>query len=51
MISGEEEECNFREVDVSQIGQGNASAEQSAYDEDEDEGRGGGGQPVQCQSS
>mmetsp|Transcript_12094 Transcript_12094/g.19684 ORF Transcript_12094/g.19684 Transcript_12094/m.19684 type:complete len:428 (-) Transcript_12094:397-1680(-) len=51
MISGEEEECNFREVDVSQIGQGNASAEQSAYDEDEDEGRHGGGQPVQCQSS
>jgi DnaJ family protein A protein 2 len=53
MISGEEEECNFREVDVSQIGQGNASAEQSAYDEDDDEGhRGGGhGQPVQCQSS
>ena len=52
MISGEEEECNFRQADVAQIGQGNASAEQSAYDEDEEDGRGGGGgQPVQCQSS
>lgn len=52
MISGEEEECNFREVDVSQIGQGNATAEQSAYDEDDEEGGGrGGAQNVQCQSS
>jgi len=52
VLSGSEEECHFREVDVSQIGQGNASGEQAAYEEDEDDGRGRGGQQgVQCQSS
>lgn len=50
MLSGEEEECNFREVDANQIGQGNATAERSAYDED-DEDHPRGGQNVQCQSS
>jgi DnaJ family protein A protein 2 len=51
MVSGEEEECNFREVDISQIGQGNATAEQSAYDEDDEDSGRGGAQNVQCQSS
>jgi DnaJ family protein A protein 2 len=51
MLSGEEEECNFRECDATQIGQGNAEGEQAAYDEDDDEHHRGGGQNVQCQSS
>jgi len=46
MISGEEEECNFKEVDISQFGQGNERMYEQEDDEDER-----GGQRVQCQNS
>jgi DnaJ homolog subfamily A member 2 len=45
-ISGEEEECNFREVDIAQFGQGNDRMHEAEDDEDER-----GGQRVQCQNS
>jgi DnaJ family protein A protein 2 len=51
MLSGEEEECNFTEVDISQFGKGDATTSRSAHDEDDDEeGGGAGGQRVQCQN-
>lgn len=50
-LSGEEEECNMTDVDLSQFGQdqgGSRSA--TSYDEDDEDERGGGGQKVQCQN-
>lgn len=47
MLSGEEEECNMNDVDISQFGQGEGAARGDAYDEDEEGGR-GGAQKVQC---
>jgi DnaJ homolog subfamily A member 2 len=49
VLTNEEEECAFEEVDISEFGQGNERAYE-AHDDDEDE-RGGGGGGVQCQSS
>lgn len=47
MLSGEEEECNMSEVDISQFGQGQAGSHLSATDEDDEDER-GGAQRVQC---
>jgi len=51
-LSGEEEECNMTDVDLSQFGQDQGgSYGKNQYDEDdEDDMRGGGGQKVQCQN-
>jgi len=46
-LSGEEEECSMREIDISQFGQSAESRHRDATEEDEDEGR-GGAQRVQC---
>lgn len=48
MLSGEEEECSFSEVDISQFGQGNESMQRDASHEDDEDQR--GGQKVQCQN-
>lgn len=48
MLTGEEEECNMTEVDLSQFGQGAEGAGRSAYDEDDDDDDMRGGQRVQC---
>lgn len=45
-LNGEEEECNFREVDIGQFGQGNDRMHEAEDEEDER-----GGQRVQCQNS
>jgi DnaJ homolog subfamily A member 2 len=47
MLSGEEEECNLADVDISQFGK-SASSSRSAYEDDEDEDGRGGAQKVQC---
>jgi len=51
-LTGEEEECNMSEVDLSQFGQDQGGAMgKNQYDEDdEDDARGAGGQKVQCQN-
>lgn len=50
-LSGEEEECNMSDVDLSQFGQDQGGhGSRSSYDEDDDDERGGGGQKVQCQN-
>jgi DnaJ family protein A protein 2 len=49
MLTGEEEQCDLKDVDVSQFGQNNHSAHSSATDEDDEES-GRGGQRVQCQN-
>ena len=46
MLTGEEEECNTNDVDISQFGQSADSRRGDAYDEDEEGG--GGAQRVQC---
>lgn len=46
MLSGEEEECDMTEVDISQFGRG-AGGGRSFHDDDEDDER-GGAQRVQC---
>ena len=46
-LTGEEEECNFREVDIEQFGQGNDRMYEAQDDEENDRG----GQRVQCQNS
>lgn len=48
MLSGEEEECNMTEVDISQFGQGNDRMHQESYEEDDEDSK--GGQRVQCQN-
>lgn len=45
MLTGEEEDCNMTDVDLSQFGQGEGAGK-SAYDEDDEDMR--GGQRVQC---
>jgi DnaJ family protein A protein 2 len=48
-LTGEEEQCDLKDVDVSQFGQQSHSAHSSATDEDDEDG-GRGGQRVQCQN-
>ena len=48
VLTDQEEECPFQEVDISQFGQGNERAYE-AHDDDDDNH--GAGQRVQCQSS
>lgn len=52
MLTGEEEDCHFTEVDISQFGRGNESMQHShnVHDDDDDDGRSGGAQRVQCQN-
>jgi len=47
-LSGEEEECNMTEVDLSQFGQADGRSTRDATADDDDEGGGGGAQRVQC---
>ena len=50
-LSGEEEECNMTDVDLSQFGQDQGGEYQrSTYDEDDEDEMGGRGQKVQCQN-
>ena len=48
MLTGEEEECNLADVDISQFGQGEGRGPKSATDEDDEDDMRGGGQRVQC---
>jgi DnaJ family protein A protein 2 len=51
MLNGEEEECNFTEVDMNQFGKGEGHGSREAHDEDDEDQQGGGGQQrVQCQN-
>lgn len=46
-LTGEEQECTIRDIDVSQFGQNDAASRQDGSDDDDDSPRGRGG--VQCQ--
>lgn len=48
-LSGEEEECNLNNTDISEFGKTTSGSSMSATDEDEEGGH-RGGQPVQCQN-
>lgn len=50
VLTNEEEECTFEEVDISQFGRGNDRAYE-AHDHDDDDDDPRAGQRVQCQSS
>lgn len=50
-LSGEEEECSMRDVDLSQFGQDQGGPGiRNQYDEDDEDDVRGGGQKVQCQN-
>lgn len=50
-LSGEEEECSMRDVDLSQFGQDQGGpGVRNQYDEDDEDDVRGGGQKVQCQN-
>lgn len=48
MLTGEEEEANMQDIDISQFGKSSGGNSRSATDEDDDENGSGGAQRVQC---
>jgi DnaJ homolog subfamily A member 2 len=47
-LSEEDEECNMKDIDISQFGANESSRGRNAYDEDDEEEGRGGAQQVQC---